>query len=110
MISDMGERYVRYMTADELFKGAVPSTSFKEAREEFLRELEQTPIHDRPEVKQAVAWSELGNLIVGEEHKGPQDFYMQKRIFPDFVIEKFFEELSNMKTLFMMLEGQVITK
>lgn len=65
---------VRYMTVDEIMKGAVPCSLSADVQRELEAEREAQGPLDMDAIRQAQAWSELGDLIVGEEHLGPQRF------------------------------------
>ena len=65
---------VRYMTVDEIMKGAVPCNISADIQRQLEAEREAQGPLDIDAIRQAQTWSELGDLIVGEEHLGPQRF------------------------------------
>jgi hypothetical protein len=63
-----------YLTVDEIMLGAVSCTISRDVQRQLrLEEEAQGPL-DPDRIRAAEDWSELANLIVGQEHLGPQTF------------------------------------
>ena len=64
----------RYMTVDEIMKGAVPCNISEDVQRQLEAEREAQGPLDPDALRRAQDWNELCDLIVGQEHLGPQRF------------------------------------
>lgn len=65
---------VEYRTVDEIMESAVPCSIREDIQRQFELERGTKGPLDLDRIRAAENWNDLGSLVIGQEHLGPQIF------------------------------------